>query len=148
MVRQAVMPSIIGIVMSISTRSGCSAAYFSTASCPLDASPATSYPFWVSMFFSVTRINRASSVMSIVFGMGPSSVRQANVLYYRAREMKLEENFRRIARMAISLSEWGHPENAQCPASMPFATVGALRKSSTAGRASRNAMPMSRNASL
>ena len=100
------------------------------------------------MFFSVTRMNRASSVMSIFFDMGPSSVRQANAVHYRTSQEKLENNFRRIAREAISLLERGHPEDAQCPASMPFATAGALRKSSTAGRASRNAMPMSRNASL
>ena len=36
MERVAVIPSMMGMVMSISTRSGRQAAYFSTASCPFD----------------------------------------------------------------------------------------------------------------
>src|SRR5579872_5313490 len=61
--RTALMPSISGIVMSIVTRSGFNARYISTDSRPLVASPATSYPLLVRIFFSVTRMNNASSVI-------------------------------------------------------------------------------------
>src|ERR1700730_3031880 len=63
----AVMPSISGITMSIVTRSGLRARYFSTASTPFCASPTTSEPFLLRIPLIIMRMTTASSTMRTRF---------------------------------------------------------------------------------
>src|SRR5215208_7395464 len=60
------MPPISGMMMSIVTRSGFNALYFSTADAPESASPTTSRPACVRMSPIIVRMNTASSHTSTV----------------------------------------------------------------------------------
>ena len=68
--RVASMPLLNGITMSIVVRSGFSSLYFSTASSPFAASPATSNPEPEKMSLIMFRMKIASSTIRTRFAMG------------------------------------------------------------------------------
>src|SRR5688572_30119065 len=109
------MPPISGMMMSIVTRSGFSALYFSTACAPESASPITSRPACVRMSPIIVRMNTASSHTSTVLFTTASS---GESRFHHRAQIEMRAPFHIDNRQSLNVEHVVHYHARKPPAAL------------------------------